>query len=78
MANFNISNCQYINRAMETNNPYIARTKDPYKYYLETLKLAVYSLAEGDEEIAEPFYERRGRKTNGEGIVIFDNLLPCV
>ncbi len=57
MANFDISRCQYVNRAMETNNPYIAQTKDPYKYYLETLKLAAYSLGEGDEEIAQPYYD---------------------
>ena len=57
MAKFDISNCQYINSAKTTSNPYIVKTKDPYKYYLETLKLAAYSLAEGDEEIAEPYYE---------------------
>ena len=57
MAKFDISKCQYVNRVSETNNPYIVKTKDPYKYYLETLKLAAYSLAEGDEEIAQPYYE---------------------
>ena len=57
MANFDISKCKYVNYAKETLNPYIEKTREPYKYYLETLKLAAYSLAKGDEEIAQPYYE---------------------